>query len=519
VPDHSVPLRVGHRFPEGLGPWTVVLGFVTTALWALRDDLSEVHKTLALLLVVLGASARHGRGVGLTLAGASFLAFDFFLLPPYYTLRLANPLDWTVLFGFLVTAAVAAELFHRGQEARSAAERAAREAEHFAAMASESLAAPTAADAMRVVTNVMRSELPLELVLIFGIESGGPKLVARMPEDGALAIDPGLVSYALRAKRLVSLEADSTTHVAADQEGLASLLLETRSHVAVIVPLYIRDRPIGAVCMADVSGLAFDRSDVAFAEGFIRYAALALERARLAGEAEHVAALVEADRLKDAFVASVSHDLRTPLTTIRAMAAEMRDAEPDRASIVIEEVDRLNRIVSDLLDLSRVRAGALPLDVQVIAAEDVVGAALHRIAGLPGRDRVAVTLPPDGTLPAAQMDFVQTLRILTNLLENALKHAPGSEPVELVVLVEGNDLVFRVLDRGPGIPEAEAGRVFAPFSVVARSDGSPTGSGLGLAIARSLAEGQGGSLEYRRRDGGGSVFTLRLPAAAIPDLP
>jgi two-component system sensor histidine kinase KdpD len=318
---------------------------------------------------------------------------------------------------------------------------------------------------------------------------------------------------------LVSLEADSTTHVAADQEGLASLLLETRSHVAVIVPLYIRDRPIGAVCMADVSGLAFDRSDVAFAEGFIRYAALALERARLAGEAEHVAALVEADRLKDAFVASVSHDLRTPLTTIRAMAAEMRDAEPDRASIVIEEVDRLNRIVSDLLDLSRVRAGALPLDVQVIAAEDVVGAALHRIAGLPGRDRVAVTLPPDGTLPAARMDFVQTLRILTNLLENALKHAPGSEPVELVVLLEGHDLVFRVLDRGPGIPEAEAGRVFAPFSVAARSGGSPTGSGLGLAIARSLAEGQGGSLEYRRRDGGGSVFTLRLPAAAIPDLP
>jgi two-component system sensor histidine kinase KdpD len=497
-----------------------MLALVTAALWAVRDDLSEVHKTLALLLVVLGASARHGRGVGLALAGASFLAFNFFLLPPYYTLQLENPLDWTVLFGFLVTAGMAAELFHRGQEARAAADRAARETEHFAAMASESLAAATAADAMRAVSDVMRSELPVQYVQIFGIAEadGAPTSVACTPDDEVHTIDAGLVRYALQDRRLVALETDSTTHVAADGEGLASVLLGTRTHGAVIVPLYIRDRPIGAVCMADTRGLSFGRSDVAFADVFIRYAALALERARLASEVEHVAALVEADRLKDAFVASVSHDLRTPLTTIRALAAEMRHAEPERASIVVEEVDRLNRIVSDLLDLSRVRAGALPLDLQVIAAEDVVGAALQRISGLRGSDRIAVKFPPDGSLPAARMDFVQTLRILSNLLENALKYAPGAQPVELVVLVEGDDLVFRVLDRGPGIREAEAERVFTPFSVVAPARGSHLGAGLGLAIARSLAVAQGGSLEYSRRDGGGSVFTLRLPATAIPDL-
>jgi two-component system sensor histidine kinase KdpD len=214
----------------------------------------------------------------------------------------------------------------------------------------------------------------------------------------------------------------------------------------------------------------------------------------------------------------VSHDLRTPLTTIRALAAEMRDADPERASIVVEEVDRLNRIVSDVLDLSRVRAGALHLDLQVIAAEDLVGAVLQRLAGVPGSERIAVSLPSDGALPAGRIDFVHTLRILCNLLENALKHAPAGEPVELEVRTEGEDLVFRVLDRGPGIPEADAQRAFTPFTVLARADGSKPGTGLGLAIARSLAAAQGGSLEYASREGGGSVFTLRLPAAAIPDL-
>jgi signal transduction histidine kinase len=117
-----------------------------------------------------------------------------------------------------------------------------------------------------------------------------------------------------------------------------------------------------------------------------------------------------------------------------------------------------------------------------------------------------------------RLDFVQTLRILGNLLENALRHAPGDDPVVLEVRSEGNRLVFRVLDRGPGIPAADAERVFVPFTVVAVSGRPQTGAGLGLAIARSLAVAQGGTLEHAPREGGGSVFTLALPAAAIPDL-
>jgi two-component system sensor histidine kinase KdpD len=287
-----------------------------------------------------------------------------------------------------------------------------------------------------------------------------------------------------------------------------------------LLPLYVRERPIGVVGLGDPAGLTLGAEQVAFVDALTRYVALALERMRLAGEADAATALREADRLKDAFVATVSHDLRTPLTTIRALAAEMREADPDRAVVIEEEADRLNRLVADLLDLSRVRAGALPLDVQVTAAEDVVGAALQRLAGVAGGGRIVVKLPPGGALPLGRFDFVHTLRVLCNLLENALKHAPGTAPVELEVEVRCAWLRFRVLDRGPGVPESERSRIFDAFFSKAPGDARAqgAGTGLGLTIAKSLAEVQSGSLTYAPRDGGGSVFTLELPAEPTPDL-
>jgi two-component system sensor histidine kinase KdpD len=322
------------------------------------------------------------------------------------------------------------------------------------------------------------------------------------------------VSAALGEGRIVALGSDGA-RITAPGDATPSLLLGAAgSYVSIAVPLRMRGRTLGVVTLADTHGLALDRAQGAFAEGLAHYATLALERARLAAEAEHVAALREADRLKDAVVASVSHDLRTPLTTIRALASEMRASQDERAMIIEEEAERLNRFVTDLLDLSRLRAGALALDPQVIAGEDLVGAALQRVAGLPAGERIVVRLPTDGTLPAGRMDFVPTLRVLVNLLENALRHTPAERRVELEVEVAGNDLVFRVLDRGPGIDEGERERIFEPFQTAS----ARAGTGLGLAIARSLAEAQGGSLEYLPRPGGGSVFVLKLPAEAIPGL-
>ena len=347
--------------------WLVVALLSTLVMWPFRAQLDEAHIALAYLLVVLAGSARSGRVVGFALAVTSFVLFNFFLLPPFHTLSVEDPLDWMILVAFLVTGGVAAELLHRAQRA---------------------------------------------------------------------------------------------------------------------------------------AALADER---------------ALEIQRLARDAEHVAALRETDRLKDALLASVSHDLRTPLTSIRATAAEMRSQGIEQAAIIEEEAERLNRFVTGLLDLSRIRAGALPVTPELNTADDLIGAALQEVRGLPGGDQIDVRLPPEETASAGRFDFVLALRSLVNLLDNALGHTPSGQHVTLDLRLVDDRLVFEVADRGPGVPVHERERIFEPFYRGTSDGRRRQGAGLGLAIARSLAEAQGGALTYRPGADGGSVFSLSLPRWRPPE--
>ena len=217
-------------------------------------------------------------------------------------------------------------------------------------------------------------------------------------------------------------------------------------------------------------------------------------------------------------LAAVSHDLRTPLTTITALAQAGVARGDANARAIEEEANRLARLVADLLDLSRLKGGALPVHPELNTAEDLVGAAVRQTAGL-FTDRTLET-SVDLTEPAlvGRFDFVQSLRILTNLLGNAAHHTPAGSPVELSVRREGGLLAFMVADRGPGVAVAERDRIFEPFyrPTGAPADGGRGRVGLGLAISRRLAELQSGTIDYAPRAGGGSVFTLRLPAGATP---
>ena len=242
----------------------------------------------------------------------------------------------------------------------------------------------------------------------------------------------------------------------------------------------------------------------------------AAQASRLATQAARAASLAEADHLKDALIASVSHDLRTPLTTIKALAHDLAVHGDERAVTIEEEADRLNRFVADLLDLSRLSAGGLPVALEIVAAEDLVGAALQRVSGSAGAREIRVELHPGEPLLLARMDFVQSLRVLVNLLENAHKYAPPGTPIDLTVTAEGDRLAFRVADRGPGVPEDERERIFQPFYRRPGVAPDAAGAGLGLSISRRLAEVQGGTLSLEPRAGGGSVFTFSLPAADLP---
>jgi K+-sensing histidine kinase KdpD len=244
-------------------------------------------------------------------------------------------------------------------------------------------------------------------------------------------------------------------------------------------------------------------------------AAELLYRARAERAAvERAEALREADKLKDALLASLSHDLRTPLTTIKGLAHELQPLGDERTLIIEEQADRLNRLVTDLLDVARLDGGALPLDIQVNAADDLLGAVVQHVSGRPDRNRLKVALDDPSSLSLGRFDFVHSLRILANLVDNALKYAPVDTPVDVTGGLDNGEIVFRVADRGAGIPETERDRLFTPFYRPAGRVPDAGSAGLGLSIARRLAEAQGGTVEYTERNGGGALFELRLPASA-----
>lgn len=233
-----------------------------------------------------------------------------------------------------------------------------------------------------------------------------------------------------------------------------------------------------------------------------------LERSRAAEQAAVAA------RAKDEILASLSHDIRTPITAIRALAHDLAQGGDDRALGIEEEADRLARLAGNVLDLSRLEAGAMRLDVQDNEVEDLVGAALHQLeAALPGR-AVRVTLDAAHPLLFVRCDFSQALRVLVNLLDNACRHAPAGGEVLLEVARDtGPTVSFRVSDRGPGLPDAVRARLFEPW---ARGDATGgTGTGLGLSIAHRLAAAQGGALAWAPREGGGSTFRFTLPVAEV----
>jgi two-component system sensor histidine kinase KdpD len=238
---------------------------------------------------------------------------------------------------------------------------------------------------------------------------------------------------------------------------------------------------------------------------------------RLARSEDEAIALRRADRLKDALLASVSHDLRTPLTAIKGIANEIaRGEDPMRAVEIEEEVDRLTAQVNDLLDLSQLAAGEMAIHAAVNTADDAVGSALQRVeVGYPERSFVAVLEEPWIDL-VGRFDIVQTMRILTNLLENAAKYAPAASSVRLHVWREASTLRFAVEDDGPGVHSPDRERMFEPFVRGPDRSAGIRGTGLGLSIARRLAEAQGGRLEYAPSEVCASRFVLSLPAADVP---
>lgn len=462
------PARTRHRLFLPWLLWLSGLAALTAAFLPFRGDIDKLTVALAFLLVVLGGSAAGGRALGLTIAGIAYLDFHYFFVERYDSLVMAKPLDWLVLAAFLVTSVVAEQLLTRALDRADDARQRAEEVERLATLGSETLNAGRAEDALSRILDVIRTELRVDRCDIIARSETAPH-----PEPWP----------------------DERTYV---------------------IALIVRGRSVGLLRLTHSQPISLAPAQRRFLEVLSYYAALGLERVHLVAEAERADAFRQADALKSALIASLSHDLRTPLTTIKALASRLRTRALSEATSIEEEADRLNRLVTDLLDLSRLNAKAMPIRLELNTAEDLIGATVQRVAGTAGSHRLTVGhLDADAEPLAGEFDFVQSLRALVNLVENALKYSPPEAPVELSAARVGTRLEFRVSDRGPGVAASERERVFEPFYRAPGVTADVGGAGLGLAIARRLAMEQGGDVTLEPRTGGGSVFVLALRAADV----
>jgi two-component system sensor histidine kinase KdpD len=274
--------------------------------------------------------------------------------------------------------------------------------------------------------------------------------------------------------------------------------------------------PINDKLTLTLHGRTLPASDRRVLGAFAAYAAVALEQERLTAEAEAAKPIAAADRMRTALLAAVSHDLRSPLASAKAAVTSLRSPDvywdaADTAELLAtadESLDRLTRLVANLLDMSRLQAGALSLFPRPVGVDEVIAQALDDL-GPPGR-KVSVDIPE--TLPAVSADPAILERVVVNLAENALRYSPDDQPPLLAASALGDQVEVRVVDRGPGIPEQDRERMFVPFQRFGDTDNT-TGVGLGLALSRGLTEAMGGTLTVEDTPGGGLTMIISLRAA------
>src|SRR5207302_3071291 len=309
--------------------WVTVCVAATLVLRERRDGVATVHAGLTYLLVILGGSVSGGRPLGLALTLAGFLLIDYFFQLPYDTLFVSKPLDWIVLLAFLTTAVVATQLLTQERARAAEAERRAGEVASLGRLGAEILSAGRAEEALAGIADRIRTSLEVAHCRIYDWDGEVVRLLTASSTDGA-GVRP-------------APDLDELHRFAQTGEDRA------RAQHTILAALRAHGRSLGVLCLTDARPIALDSAQRRFLEALAYYAALAIERTRLVAEAVPAEALRDADRLEDSVLASVSHDLRTPLTTIKALAQEGALRGETNALAIEEQADRLGRLVANLL--------------------------------------------------------------------------------------------------------------------------------------------------------------------------
>jgi two-component system sensor histidine kinase KdpD len=495
---------------EAIGYTVAVLGttVATALLLQFRGDVSKTNVVLGFLIVVVVAASAGGLGPGLVAAALGFLAFDVLFLPPYNTLIVTDPQDYLSLAVYLLTAVLVSWVVGALDRRSAQAERREREARTLYELSTSLVAHGSLDETLAGVVRTVRS--------LFGL--AGCAIVLADGDGARVAASDGTVPPEVR-ERLVPHDGVGRAGGAAPLRGGIGGDLEPG--MAMTVPMRAATDPVGAlvVVAGGADGARFGEAERRLLATFANQAALAVEQDRQDAERARARSLVETDRLRTALLNSVSHDLRTPLASVKAAVSSLLDpdVEWDEAErreflvIIDEAADRLSRLVHNLLDMSRIEAGALDPNLREVSLADIAGPVVL-LARASTRQRIDVDLPED--LPPVHADPILLEQVLGNLLDNARRYAPGS-PVTMTArsLPGGGEVEVRVVDHGPGIPVPERERVFDQFYRLKRGGKRPAGTGMGLAICRGIVDALAGDVRVETTPGGGATFVVTLQAA------
>jgi two-component system sensor histidine kinase KdpD len=453
------------------------------ALYHLWLGVNNTTVALTLLLAILGISAGWGLAEAIAASVAATLGFNIFFLPPYGQLTIADPQNWVALGAFLVTAVTASQLSAHARRRAGDAEARRLEIERLYVLVQAMILSGNPRKTIREFIN--------RVVQVFGC--------------GAAAFYYGPADEIFRTGPESNPVTDHDLRTAAEFDDLSLDAARTTA----VAPVRLGMRPLGSV------GLVGRLPSEQTIRAIVNLAAITIEKARALEDASHAEAARQSEVLKSALLDSLAHDIKTPLTSIKAAVTALlgasAPADRELLTIIDEEADRLNNLAAEVVAMARIEAGKLHLEKRPVLAADLISSAMLELdAALKGRP-IALRVPEG--LPAAEADPEFIAQALKQVIENALKYSPEGSPITLSAGVEGERIVIGVGDRGPGIEENERARVFDKFFRGRRHRFETKGTGMGLAIAKGIVEAHGERIWVESEPGQGSVFYFSLPAS------
>jgi two-component system sensor histidine kinase KdpD len=505
-------VRTAER-PEPFDPKPYLLSLLVVAVALGVAELIQPYfgiknVDLVFLTAVVGVAVRFGLWPSLLASVTASLCYNFFFLPPIYTFTITDPTNIAAFFFFMLIAMLVSNVAARVRTQAVSAIGRVRTTESLYAFSRKLAGTATLDDVLWATAYQTALMLKVRVVLLLPEDGVLTVKTGYPPEDRLDKADLAAANWAWGNDRTAGRGSDTLP-------GAKRLFLPMRTGRGPIGVIGIDDDKTGPLLTPDQRRLL---------DALVDQGALAIERVLLVEDMDRARRTVESERLRSALLTSISHDLKTPLASVLGAASTMRDLSSgltdaekrDLLATVIDESERLNRFIANLLDMTKLESGAIVPNTARHDIGEIVGSALRRASKILVQHKVSLELAAD--LPMLELDAVLFEQVLFNLLDNAAKYAPADTTISIRSLRDKDQVALQIIDEGDGIPPAELESVFDKFYRAQKGDHVRPGTGLGLAISRGFVEAMHGTISAANRtDRSGAVLTIRLPIPAASD--